>query len=166
MPECRGGRQLASQLSAETAITNLLYRYAEEVDAGRFEQLVGGLFARARFVIAPPPAEPIDGAAMAALMARTTIRYSDGTPRTRHVITNPIVEVDEPAGVASCRSYYTVMQQVDGAPLQPIVCGRYHDTFVRIDGEWCFGERDYTLVDFVGDVSRHLRIAPPVSGRG
>ena len=158
----RESRQLTPQLSAVTAITNLLYRYAEEVDAGRFEELATGLFTRARFVIAPPPAEPIDGPAMADLMSRTTIRYPDGTPRTRHVITNPIVEIDESAGVATCRSYYTVMQQVDlASPLAPIVCGRYHDTFARLGGEWCFRERDYTLVDFVGDVSRHLRMAPP-----
>ena len=157
---------MASQLSVETAITSLLYRYAEEVDAGRFEGLATGLFAHARFVVAPPPAEPIDGAAMADLMARTTIRYSDGTPRTRHVITNPIVTVDEAAGTATCRSYYTVMQQVGDLPLQPVVCGHYHDTFVRVDGEWRFHQRDYTLMDLVGDVSRHLRFAPTARKSG
>ena len=143
--------------SSEVAITNLLYRYAEMVDGGRFEELADELFAHAEFVVAPPPARRLDGRAMARLMAATTIRYEDGTPRTKHVISNPIVEVDEGAGTAACRSYYTVLQQTGGIRLQPIVAGRYHDRFRRIDGEWRFTERDYTLMDLVGDVSRHLR---------
>lgn len=144
--------------SSEAAITNVLYRYAEMVDAGRFEDLAGELFAHAEFIVAPPPARRIDGAAMAGLMVATTIRHGDGTPRTRHVITNPIVEVDEQAGTATCRSYYTVLQQTETLPLQPIVAGRYHDRFARIAGEWCFTERDYTMIDMVGDVSQHLRM--------
>lgn len=140
-----------------TAITNLLYRYAELMDSGRFEDLEHELFSRARFTVVPPPAEQIDGAAMTALIVRTTIRHADGTPRTKHVITNPFVEIGPGADTATCRSYYTVLQQTDTLPLQPIVAGRYHDRFARIDGEWRFTERDYTMLDMVGDVSQHLR---------
>ena len=147
--------------SSEAAITNLLYRYAEMVDSGLFEELAGELFAHARFVVAPAPAEPVDGETMAQLIVSTTIRYEDGTPRTKHVITNPIVAVDEKAGIASCRSYYTVFQQTPTLPLQPVVAGRYRDSFARIEGEWCFTLRDYTLIDMVGDISQHLRIQPP-----
>ncbi|EUA56422.1 snoaL-like domain protein [Mycobacterium xenopi 4042] len=91
------------------------------------------------------------------------VLYPDGTPRTKHVVTNPIIEIDEDAGTASCRSYYTVLQQIDDFPLQPIVVGRYHDGFERVDGAWRFCFRDYTLVDLVGDLSRHLS-APIVPG--
>lgn len=146
--------------STEVAVTNLLYRYAEMVDAGQFEEL-RDLFAHARCIVLPPPAEPVDGATMADLMASTTIRYDDGTPHTRHVITNPILTVDEEGGVASCRSYYTVFQQTPSLPLQAVVAGRYHDGFARIDGEWHFTLRDYTMIDMVGDTSQHLRIEPP-----
>ena len=90
----------------------------------------------------------------------STIRHADGTPRTKHVLSNPIVEVDEASGTASCRSYYTVLQQTDTLALQPIVAGRYHDRFRRIEGQWWFAERDYTMLDLVGDVSQHLRIDP------
>jgi 3-phenylpropionate/cinnamic acid dioxygenase small subunit len=86
------------------------------------------------------------------------IRYPDGTPRTKHVTTNVIVEVEPGGDRAAARSYYTVLQQVEGGALQPVVAGRYHDRFERVDGAWRFAERDYTLVDLVGDVSRHLRI--------
>lgn len=140
-----------------TAITNLLYRYAELVDGGRFEDLEGELFSRTRFTVAPPPAAQIDGRSMAALIARTTIRYEDGTPHTKHVITNPIVEIDPDQCTATCRSYYTVFQQTETLALQPIVAGRYHDRFARVDDRWCFAERDYTMLEMVGDVSQHLR---------
>ena len=87
----------------------------------------------------------------------------DGTPLTKHVITNPIVEVDEAAGTASCRSYYTVFQQTDDFPLQPVIEGRYHDEFERVDGVWRWSYRDYSLVDLVGDMSHHA--AQPIPSR-
>jgi hypothetical protein len=31
--------------------------------------------------------------------------------------------------------------QAAGALLQPVLSGRYHDRFERIDGAWCFRER-------------------------
>lgn len=151
---------MVAAVISEVAITNLLHRYAETVDAGRFEDLADGLFAHAEFVVAPPPAPTVDGATMARLMVSTTIRHADGTPRTKHVISNPIVEVDEEAGTATCRSYYTVFQQTETLFLQPVVSGRYHDRFARVGGEWRFARRDYTMIDMVGDVSQHLRITP------
>ncbi|HUB56184.1 MAG TPA: nuclear transport factor 2 family protein [Mycobacterium sp.] len=72
------------------------------------------------------------------------------------MITNPIIEVDETAGTASCRSYYTVIQQTDDFPLQVIVAGRYHDQFLLVDGRWRYAFRDYSLMDMIGDVSHHL----------
>ena len=145
--------------SSEVEICHLLYRYAEMVDRGLFEELEGELFAHTRFVVAPPPAPKLDGGKMVQLLCDTTIRYDDGTPKTKHVITNPIVDVFEDAGQATCRSYYTVFQHTDSLPLQPIVSGRYEDTFERVDGKWRFAERDYTLVDMVGNIAQHIRFA-------
>jgi 3-phenylpropionate/cinnamic acid dioxygenase small subunit len=142
---------------SEVAICNLLYRYAELIDAGRFEDIMTELFADARFVIGPEGTPEVDATAMLEILCRTTIRYPEGTPRTRHIVSNPIVDVDEAAGTATCRSCYTVFQQTDTLPLQPIVAGRYHDCFERVDGTWRFSRRDYTLVDLVGDTSQHLR---------
>ncbi|MBV8930111.1 MAG: nuclear transport factor 2 family protein, partial [Mycobacteriaceae bacterium] len=81
--------------------------------------------------------------------------HPDGTPRTKHVVTNPIIEIDE--NTATCRSYYTVLQQTDTLPLQVIVSGRYHDRFERVEGRWRFCYRDYSLMDLIGDLSQHLR---------
>jgi hypothetical protein len=81
--------------------------------------------------------------------------HDDGTPRTRHLVATPILEVDEEADSATCRSTYTVFQQVTDGPLQPIISGRYHDRFERVDGTWRFAERTYAA-DLVGDLSDHM----------
>ncbi|OOK64499.1 snoaL-like domain protein [Mycobacterium kansasii] len=81
--------------------------------------------------------------------------YPDGTPRTKHVVTNPIIEIDG-IPTRSVRSYYTVLQQTEDFPLQAIVAGRYHDCFECVEGTWRFSYRDLTLIDMVGDISHHL----------
>ncbi|OBK53205.1 nuclear transport factor 2 family protein [Mycobacterium sp. 1081908.1] len=148
---------------AETQIANLLYRYAECIDAG---DLAGAaeLFRHARIRIGGSDAEPdtVDAARLLGIWKSLIVLHPDGTPRTKHVTTNPIIEIDEQAGTASCRSYYTVLQQTDELPLQTIVTGRYHDRFERVDDRWRFCYRDLTLIDMVGDVRHHLAhpIAP------
>jgi 3-phenylpropionate/cinnamic acid dioxygenase small subunit len=146
---------------AETQITNLLYRYAECIDAG---DLAGAaaLFEHARIRIGGSDTDTIDAGRLLGIWQSLIVLRPDGTPRTKHVTTNPIIEIDEHAGTASCRSYYTVLQQTDELPLQTIVTGRYQDRFERVDGRWRFAYRDLTLIDMVGDVSRHLThpIAP------
>jgi 3-phenylpropionate/cinnamic acid dioxygenase small subunit len=148
-------------MMAETQITNLIYRYAECIDAG---DLAGAaaLFEHARVRIGGPDTDTIDASRLLGIWRSLIVLHPDGTPRTKHVTTNPIIEIDEDAGTASCRSYYMVLQQTDELPLQTIVTGRYHDRFERIDGRWRFSYRDLTLIDMVGDVSRHLThpIAP------
>jgi len=139
------------------AITELLYRYAELMDAGDFDA-AAALFCHARVRVGSGDAGLVDAEGLRAIWQTTVIRYADGTPRTRHVVTNPIVEIEADRTLAAARSTYTVFQQADGAALQPIITGRYHDRFARVDGEWRFSERDYTLVDLLGDVSGHLRI--------
>ena len=81
--------------------------------------------------------------------------HADGTPRTRHLVGTPILEVDEEAETATCRSTYTVFQQVDDGPLQPVISGRYLDRFEMVGGSWRFSERTYRA-DLVGDLSNHL----------
>jgi 3-phenylpropionate/cinnamic acid dioxygenase small subunit len=144
---------------AETQITNLLYRYAECIDTGELTE-AAALFEHARIRVGAE--DTIDAARLLGIWKSLIVLHTGGTPRTKHVTTNPIIEVDEDAGTASCRSYYTVLQQTDELPLQTIVTGRYHDRFERVDGQWRFSYRDLTLIDMVGDVSHHLTypIAP------
>ena len=137
-------------------ITNLLYRYAELVDSGDLAG-VGTLLENARMKIIGADALQDSAVTMAMLKAIVKI-YPCGTPRTKHVITNPILEIDEAAGKATCRAYYTVLQATEGIPLQVIAAGRYHDGFERVDGRWRFSYRDYTLFDLKGNISGHLQI--------
>jgi hypothetical protein len=135
-------------------IANLVFRYAELLDLGDFAA-VGSLFRYAR-VTNNLNDEVCEGAdAMRRQLEEWTRRYGDGTPHTKHLTTNLIIDVDEANGTARCRSYYCVLQQVERLRLQPIVAGRYHDEFRRIDGVWWFTKRHY-LNELVGDVSAHL----------
>ena len=141
--------------SAERQIENLLYRYCELIDAGDFEglaQLFGhALHTSSSGHAVSGPKEILD------YYTNRTRRFPDtGTPKTKHLTTNVIIEVDEVAGQATSRSYFTVLQAVAGTlALQPIVAGRYEDRLERYDSEWRFTERR-KFIDLAGDLSEHL----------
>ncbi|KGI67111.1 nuclear transport factor 2 family protein [Mycolicibacterium rufum] len=141
-----------SELADKLAVTELLYRYAELIDAGDFDG-VGELLGRGNFM-GVAGAGPI-----AALFAATTRRFPDhgNTPRTRHLVLNPIVDVS--GDTAAARSTFCVVQQTDTVALQLIVVGRYQDAFVRDDNGWHFTERRVD-VEMIGDVSDHLLMDP------
>ncbi|NKZ04469.1 nuclear transport factor 2 family protein [Actinomadura latina] len=138
---------------AHQAIANLIHRYAECVDKADFAG-IRDLFADAAFTGSGGTLH--GGDAIARMFEKTVIVHADGTLRTKHVTTNLAIEVDEDAGTATSRAYYTVLQAVPDLPLQPIACGTYHDTFTRHEDGWRFTERRITL-DLAGDVTHHLR---------
>ncbi|UOQ51747.1 nuclear transport factor 2 family protein [Hymenobacter cellulosivorans] len=138
-------------------ITNLLYRYNELIDSGDLAGAVG-LFQHAQLKLVTSP-ELQGYEACLALLQRVVILYADGTPKTKHIVTNPIIDIDEAAGTASSRSQYTVFQATDELPLQVIAGGRYHDRFEYVEGQWRFAYRDYTLFDLRGNTSQHLNLA-------
>jgi 3-phenylpropionate/cinnamic acid dioxygenase small subunit len=139
------------------AITELLYRYAELIDAGDFDA-VGQLLGRATFA-GTRSAQTSGAEAIAKLFAMTTRRYPEqgNTPRTRHLVLNPIVDVDDRA--ATARSTFCVVQNTETVPLQPIVVGRYFDSFSCDDDGWYFTERQVD-VQMIGDISAHLMFDP------
>ncbi|HEV8298200.1 MAG TPA: nuclear transport factor 2 family protein [Acidimicrobiales bacterium] len=139
---------------AALAISNLVYRYAELLDLGQFEA-VGKLFEHATITTDMSDEVRVGSAAMTAQFTEWTRRYEDGTPRTRHMTTNLIIELGDDGTTAKARSYYTVFQQTDELPLQPIISGRYHDEFAVIDGAWAFTKRHY-INELFGDLSAHL----------
>lgn len=127
------------------------------MDAGRLEECAD-LFAHARVLLGNPlDGEPpvVDRNGLADLWRSIVRIYDDGTPRTQHLVSNPIIEVEDAGTSATCRSIYTVFQQVEPGPLQPVISGRYLDRFVQVEGTWQFSERAY-VVDLVGDLSKHL----------
>src|SRR3546814_4825472 len=73
----------------------------------------------------------IDGRQLLELWRKKIILYEDGTPRTKHLVTNPIIEIDPNGRTATAKSYYTVVQTIFTLPPQIIVMGRYDDRFVK-----------------------------------
>jgi 3-phenylpropionate/cinnamic acid dioxygenase small subunit len=138
-------------------IEALVFEYARRIDDGDFAGL-GALFAEGS--VCGPDGTPLATGAEAveALYAATTRRYEDGTPRSHHVTTNLAVTID--LSSATAQSYFTVFQAADGLTLQPVVAGRYEDTFARTGGGWRF-DRRVMHVRLVGDVSQHLLIDLP-----
>ncbi len=137
-------------------IENLLYTYAERIDAGDLEG-VASLFEHGRIQAAPDsPNAVFEGQeAVLGMYEAATRIYDDGTPRTKHTTTNAIIELDDAAGTAASRANFTVTQATDQLPLQVIITGRYHDTFRLVDGQWWFDTR-IMLIDQTGDLSHHL----------
>jgi hypothetical protein len=144
---------------AHEAIRNLLGRYCEAIDAGDLDG-VADLFGGAvlRDAAGNEVGRGREGAAR--LFAGTRL-HADGTPRTRHITANSIIDVDDDAGTATARSAYVVFQATDTLALQPIITGRYRDRFARHHGTWSFTERTFA-VDLVGELGEHLtfRLSP------
>ena len=147
---------MIGDLDAERAVARLIHTYAERIDAGDFAG-VGGLFTHGRIALEDGTLVADGADAVEALYVATTRRYDDGTPHTKHVTTNVIVEAARGGTDAEARSYFTVFQGLADFPLQAIISGRYHDTFERIDGTWWFAERRM-IPELYGDLSRHLLI--------
>lgn len=140
-------------------IMNLVYAYPERIDSGDFAG-VGELFADA--VFETEGGVPLVGSkAVQESFERWTRRYpDDGTPKTRHCIHNPIVQIDEANDSAVVRYYVTVFQRTDDFPLQPVWANRYEDRFVRKDGRWRYAHRR-GFTHMPGNVSAHLLQQPP-----
>lgn len=138
------------------AIPNLLYRYAEAFDDGDL-QSAARLFDRGCLLVG---GKRISGVDAIVAMWRSWVVLYDGKPRTRHITTNPIIDLATDERTASCRSQWTVLQATDAFALQPVASGRYQDRFAVIDGEWHFTERAYGQVDLMGNTSAHMRRTP------
>jgi hypothetical protein len=135
---------------AEQQILALMAEYCDSIDRGDLDGCAA-LFRSGRWGIAGQLAE--GEAAVRALLANVTLY--DGVPRTRHLMSNVLIDVAADGNHASARSCLMVMQGVPpDFPLQPIFIGSYHDIFARESEQWCFRER-VIVPDLVGDLSRH-----------
>jgi hypothetical protein len=85
--------------SAHEAIRNLLGRYCELMDGGDFAGLAA-LFADGALADENGNVFASDAATIEAMWVKQTLTYQ-GSPRTRHITANPIIDVDDVAGTAS-----------------------------------------------------------------
>lgn len=136
-------------------IENLIYQYAEFIDSGDLEGVAnlfrnGAVFSRAHDARCTGYDEVL------AMYQHSCRLYPDtGTPLTKHLTTNVIVEVDAHGKEGHARSYYTVIQATGALPLQAIISGKYRDRFRKTGSGWEFAEREM-IVDLIGDCSAHL----------
>ena len=136
-------------------IENLIYTYAERIDNGDLAG-VAELFRDAKIVSTSHGVEFVGYEQVLELYRLSCRLYEpSGTPLTKHLTTNVIIEVHEGGTSAVARSYYTVIQATDSFALQPVISGKYRDSFRKQGPSWKFSEREM-FVDLIGDCSAHL----------
>jgi 3-phenylpropionate/cinnamic acid dioxygenase small subunit len=137
------------------AIQNLIFRYCLLVDSADFEG-VGALFDRADldYDMGGPPFNHDPAAIVQSLRQGVKLYEDNGSPRTRHVCTNVIIEPDG-ENAARAQSSVIVFQATPDLPLQPIIGGRYHDRFAKTNKVWHFTQRRFEA-DLMGNLSAHL----------
>lgn len=146
------------------AIQNLLFRYCDLLDRGDLDGMAG-LFAHADVYVPADPVPIRSPARLADLYRQYTRIYPDtGTPKTRHVTTNVIIE-PEGEHAARTQSYVIVFQATATMRLQPVIGGRNHDRFERVEGRWRFRERRIES-DLLGDLSQHMLQTIPSDPHG
>jgi len=139
--------------TSRDAISALILSYAEMLDLGDFAG-VARLFTHATY--RTQGRSPHRGAEAVQAALDSMVAVYGGIPRTKHVTTNTIIEIDETRGHATARSYFSVLQATESLPLQPIIAGRYHDTFECVEGVWRFNDR-LIVIDLVGNLRYHLK---------
>lgn len=134
------------------AIQALIHSYPGRLDAGDLAGMAQ-LFADADVYFPGGEVCRSDPAAVEKAFRDFLRLYEGGIPRTRHMISNVIIQ-PESDNAARATSYVMVFQQTDALPLQPIIGGDYQDAFVRRDGLWRFSKR-IIRNDLFGDLSAH-----------
>ncbi|NEK17112.1 nuclear transport factor 2 family protein [Rhizobium leguminosarum] len=139
------------RLNAESEISRLISNYVHNVDDGKIAENAE-LLANARFTVGETV---VHGRDEVALFFKNNVQHhEDGTPWTWHAVSNVIVDVDS-ATTARAVSYFTVHQELPLLPLQPIVTGRYLDTFEFVEGEWRCASRS-VQPRLVGELGHHV----------
>lgn len=141
------------------SIHNLLFQYANFIDAGNFNA-IGLLFAHGKIFSKEGDLIAEGSTSVENLYKSTTRLYSCGTPRTHHIVSNIIIEHDPSTNYCTSCSRFTVLQQTPELTLQAIIAGTYHDSFTRHNGIWQFTSRTMTPT-LIGNTAEHLLFTLP-----
>ena len=128
---------------ARADIAAIVHRYAELLDGGDVEGVIR-LFARATWRSAATGTVLRTPDELRAVYS--SLVPEDGPIRTRHLIHNLIVDLDDgPDGApdeASARCGYTVLEGgAPGEPVRILMVGRYEDRYARGDDGWHLTDR-------------------------
>jgi ketosteroid isomerase-like protein len=131
-------------------ISNLMARYAELLNLGQIDE-VAELFRHGKITSEGNPTAR-EGTEEVAAMYRNSVRIPEKFPDTLIFTTNLQIEVD--GDRATGKAYFLAMHQTERG-VAPVIAGRYHDEFRKIDGTWWFHHR-HMIPDLSGDLSTHL----------
>jgi hypothetical protein len=129
--------------TARDDIAALVHGYAELLDRGDVEGVVA-MFARATWRSAATGTVLRTPDELRAVYS--SLVPDDGPIRTRHLMHNLVVELDdhaeECAESASARCSYTVLEGEDpGSSVRILMVGRYEDRYARDDDGWYLTDR-------------------------
>jgi 3-phenylpropionate/cinnamic acid dioxygenase small subunit len=120
-------------------IAALVHRYAELLDGGDVEGVIG-MFSRATWRSAATGTVLRTPDELRAVYS--SLVPDDGPIRTRHLVHNLIVELDDGADEAAARCSYTVLEGGErGAPVRILLVGRYEDRYARGEDGWHLTDR-------------------------
>ena len=137
---------MSSTADEKDAIRELMARYAQNLDAGRFAE-VSGLFTEdAVWTTTYGTAQ--GRAEIAAMFERVVPKRGEG-PQRKHYITNIIIKLDGDS--ASAVSDYLVVRESERG-LLPVMGGTYRDSFVKRASGWQFARKELQH-DIVGDMA-------------
>jgi hypothetical protein len=124
-------------------ISAIVHRYAELLDTGDVEGVVA-LFSRATWRSAATGTVLRTPDELRAVYS--SLVPADGPIRTRHLMHNLIIELEDgadgAADEASARCSYTVLEGGDpGTPVRVLLVGRYEDHYARGEDGWHLTDR-------------------------
>lgn len=135
------------------AISDVLARYTQLVDAGDFEG-VGAHLAHCTLSSGATGRQWSGAAAISGMYRSEVIVDERGSPRTKHLTTNVVIEIDDADTHASAQSSFVVLQ-AGPAGIAVLCAGRYEDELARIDGTWQLVRR-HMIMDLEGDLGDNL----------
>lgn len=145
-----------THVSDRDRIENLLHRYARGVDTGNLES-IAELFRHGTICDAKGKILA-DGYDAVLKMYRSIVKiYPDcGTPKTQHIVSNLILNLEN-QHTANSTANYTVLQQLPSGNIECIIAGEYFSRFVKDNGRWQFHQH-HMRNRITGDLSHHLLI--------
>ncbi len=129
--------EVIQQLADRVAITELMARYAERIDAA---DAAGAAACFAPDGIGDYWGECHGREAITARLTEILARFN----ATQHHLSNTIIELDGTSR-ARARSYVYAFHRMAPDNSEMHVWGRWHDDLVKVDGQWLFAYRRVVL---------------------
>jgi hypothetical protein len=128
-----------ASVRARDDIAAIVHGYAELLDGGDVDGVVA-MFSRATWRSAATGTVLRTPDELRAVYS--SLVPADGPIRTRHLMHNLVIDVDDGADDASARCSYTVLEGGDpGAPVRILLVGRYEDRYHHGDDGWHLTDR-------------------------